>query len=554
MTAPKFAQVKKTFLLLPITTTETSSITLKRLVDIYGNNIDMADLGSIGYITLNPGGDNEEIISFTGFTRATDGSVTLDTGITRALVAKSPYGSGGTARDHSAGTVAIISNNPQVYDSIIDYIDGIALSGAPDASVTAKGLAEEATQAEIDADTASGSVARLFVNPSTLATSKYGTRLPSSDEKNAMAGGGTFGTPSTSNKFVTEERLAVAVDFGSGADGDADLDGVNTYGYLSKSGSDYTLTRNTYFNNLTIPTGSKLITDGYFFLVKGTFDGDGTLDWGTPNNGSNGLGTSGGNGGAQSGSGALKNQAGANAPDGGSNGNNGVGGASSSSVNPSIGGAGGNGGSGGGAFSASQRSGGTAGSVTSPQAPFGVIRWLTMSLVDVDYAGTHPTKNTSTESQTTSNNSEEFSAHSHTYRNNLSAILGGSGGASGAGGSGGSGSPSGQGGGGGGGGASGGIIFFAAAVWAGTFTIRSVGGNGGDGGDTSPTGGGGGGGGAGGCSVAIYGSKTWTGSYVLTGGVGGAAGTGSDHSHGSPSAGSNGTDGTSYEYDIKALL
>lgn len=65
-----------------------------------------------------------------------------------------------------------------------EYIEDIAIAGAPDASTTVKGLVEEATQAEIDADTATGATgAKLFTQPATLALSKYGTRLPSPDQK-----------------------------------------------------------------------------------------------------------------------------------------------------------------------------------------------------------------------------------------------------------------------------------------------------------------------------------------------------------------------------------
>jgi hypothetical protein len=51
-------------------------------------------------------------------------------------------------------------------------------------STTVAGKFEEATQAEIDAATATGGTgAQLAVNPATLATSIYGTRLPSANEK-----------------------------------------------------------------------------------------------------------------------------------------------------------------------------------------------------------------------------------------------------------------------------------------------------------------------------------------------------------------------------------
>lgn len=54
------------------------------------------------------------------------------------------------------------------------YVDSVALVSAPNASVTVKGVAEEATQAEIEAGTgAGGTAARLFMNPSTYVTSAY---------------------------------------------------------------------------------------------------------------------------------------------------------------------------------------------------------------------------------------------------------------------------------------------------------------------------------------------------------------------------------------------
>lgn len=54
------------------------------------------------------------------------------------------------------------------------YADALALSGAPDGSTTQKGIYEEATQAEIEAGTASGSTsARLVINPSTNGARLY---------------------------------------------------------------------------------------------------------------------------------------------------------------------------------------------------------------------------------------------------------------------------------------------------------------------------------------------------------------------------------------------
>ncbi len=119
MSLPQFVQARKTTLYTPVSSTETSEIVLSELVDIYGNELSMSDFGTTMYLTINPGGDSEEIISVTGFTRNSDDTVTLDTGITRALKAVSDYTAGGTASAHSSGTTVVVSNNPQLYNAIL---------------------------------------------------------------------------------------------------------------------------------------------------------------------------------------------------------------------------------------------------------------------------------------------------------------------------------------------------------------------------------------------------------------------------------------------------
>ena len=188
MSRPKFVQARKTSLIIGIASTETSEITLKELVDPYGNEVWMSDFGDVMYLTIAPGTENEEIISATGFTVNSDGSVTIDTGITRGLDGATPYTAvSGAANDHAPGTIVVASNNPQMYEAILDYIEEIALAGVGNATTTTAGVVEEATEEEIDADTAEGATGRrLAVNPSTLATSKYGTRLPSNGGKQLL--------------------------------------------------------------------------------------------------------------------------------------------------------------------------------------------------------------------------------------------------------------------------------------------------------------------------------------------------------------------------------
>lgn len=80
--------------------------------------------------------------------------------------------------DQTVAGVKTFSSSPIVPTPTADmqastkkYADDLAIAGSPNASTTAKGIVEEATQAEILAGTATGGTgARLFVNPSTLTT------------------------------------------------------------------------------------------------------------------------------------------------------------------------------------------------------------------------------------------------------------------------------------------------------------------------------------------------------------------------------------------------
>ena len=77
-----------------------------------------------------------------------------------------------------------------------EYIDGVAIAGAPTATTAILGLT---TMSTAPADPATP-----------IAVGTNDTRLPTQDENNAIAGGGNFGTPSSSNKFITEAYNASA--------------------------------------------------------------------------------------------------------------------------------------------------------------------------------------------------------------------------------------------------------------------------------------------------------------------------------------------------------
>jgi len=211
-TRPKIIQARATTLKSAISASETGEIILARFLDLYGNQITTADVTTPLYFTIAPGGDNEEIISCTSFTVNDDGSVSLDTDVVRGYKGVSDYTNvSDNGKAHGAGTPVVFSNNPQLYEAILAYIDGIALSGAPSSSTTVQGMVEQSTLAETNAGTANGATgAPLSITPAILAASKYGLQLPTTDQKAALAGGGTLGTPSTDNKYLTEAAQYIA--------------------------------------------------------------------------------------------------------------------------------------------------------------------------------------------------------------------------------------------------------------------------------------------------------------------------------------------------------
>lgn len=82
-----------------------------------------------------------------------------------------------------------------------NYVDAGILAGAADATLTVKGIVEMATTAEINSGTQlGGTSARLFVNPSYLASSNYGTLL------NDLADG-ILASPSTTFKILNEADI-----------------------------------------------------------------------------------------------------------------------------------------------------------------------------------------------------------------------------------------------------------------------------------------------------------------------------------------------------------
>jgi len=187
------------------------------------------------------------------------------------------------------------------------YVDGVAVAGAPNASTTVKGIVEEATQAEVNAGTATGGTgARLYVNPSTLSV-----------------------------PLLASDGSAGAVTINSGTT---------------------TLTADTYYSSLTVNGTGTLNTGGYKVFVNGTCTVDTSGGGGGIHNkggaGAAGSGATGGAAGSAAGTGSgAACIAGAAGGAGGTAGNGTAGTAGTAStfnIVTSAGSAGGTGGGGGG--------------------------------------------------------------------------------------------------------------------------------------------------------------------------------------------------------------
>lgn len=291
---------------------------------------------------------------------------------------------------------------------------------------------------------------------------------------------------------------------GDGSDGDVTIS------------SPTTLTRNMFYNNLTV--NDVLTTNGFKIFVKGTISGTGTIKYPT-GNAASGQTAGAAFSGASYGFVNIAGVDGANAATSanGNNGNAGNAASTSIGVNGVAGGAGGNGTSG--------KTGGLGGIAGVATAILTKLIYRLFIFLGLDWSPT-------------------TLAFVGKYYSSAGSGSGGSGGSGGA-------FPSAVG---GGSGATGGIVFIAARIWSGTFTIQAVGGAGGNGANSSSPengSGGGGSGGNGGNAIILYHVKTWTGSYNLAGGAKGLKGTGGANNG---FDGNDGTTGTYYEIKIFDLI
>jgi len=159
-----------------------TSVVLKSMRTIDGELVVMADFGTIGYGTIEPGsGELEEQISFTGITQNANGTATL-TGV-KTVLFKQPFTeTSGLEKTHAGSSVFVISNTSGFYGRIPFKDNDEVITGqwefetfpitpsVPLASESVAGSVELATDQEVLDKESDGSVGPLVVRPSQLAS------------------------------------------------------------------------------------------------------------------------------------------------------------------------------------------------------------------------------------------------------------------------------------------------------------------------------------------------------------------------------------------------
>lgn len=116
---------------------------------------------STGWLVISPNNSTlREIVKYSA--TGTDGTGNYIIIITRGV-------GGTTEQTHSAGEPIRMNITAEYWASMQDDIDSIVAAGSSNANTTTRGIVEEATAAEIDAGTQTGSTgAELFINPKLL--------------------------------------------------------------------------------------------------------------------------------------------------------------------------------------------------------------------------------------------------------------------------------------------------------------------------------------------------------------------------------------------------
>ena len=189
----KFNSIPRKTLSAPITASATS-FTLSDILNWNGDALTSADFGTEAYGVLHDA--KNTVVEFFAFDPTTIADSAIDftyrglalTGenlTTEVSANKKEWGKG--------TYVEIGTHPPQIFQWLKEYIDGIAIAGSPDSTTSVKGIGKVSVA---PADPA----APIFVGDND-------PRVPTADENDALAGGGDLGTPSSANKYATQEYV-----------------------------------------------------------------------------------------------------------------------------------------------------------------------------------------------------------------------------------------------------------------------------------------------------------------------------------------------------------
>lgn len=219
-----------------------TSCLIKTPVDLDGNILTMAALGSTPQFTIDPQiAGYEEIIGFTGLINNGNGTTTV-TGLSRDL-ASSSLATPGTGKQHGAGATIVFSLNPQdiarmaalendqTFTGVNTFSASPIVPNPPtnDGDAIPKKYIDDIVQnGGLLATDALFGVAKLSVAAADAATpisvGDNDGRIPTIAEKAALAG---TGTPSSGNKYVTEDNAGLANNVKT--TGDQTIAGVKTF-------------------------------------------------------------------------------------------------------------------------------------------------------------------------------------------------------------------------------------------------------------------------------------------------------------------------------------
>lgn len=187
-----------------------TSIVLKSFGQINGTLLTMANFGSVGYLTMEPGnGTLEEQVSFTGVVQNSNGTATLS-GI-KTVLDVSPYTeTSGLAQTHAGSTTVVLSNTAGFYNQFPAKANDETITGqwtfnntpivpgtVSDASTTVKGVSKTSVAPAVAANPIvvgdnDSRVNALFYGASATGTDAYAITVTGGNTPAAYATGQVF--------------------------------------------------------------------------------------------------------------------------------------------------------------------------------------------------------------------------------------------------------------------------------------------------------------------------------------------------------------------------